>query len=185
MSTVVPSKEPEPISSRSVAERRSGAICQAALRTSAGNICSSVWLRTISMRSCSPLVGSRLGARTGIPTGVARCRAIGSRRRSSSRFQRSSLSGPSSAATEEDSWGSSCSPGFACDSGPPGGRRSRGWWNRPSGCSRAAKDTAARRRSVRSGARCTGARLLRGILITKGYRTVRRMVAQKLTGGAR
>ena len=193
MSTVVPSKQPAPISRRKVAELRSDAMFQAALRTRAGNICSSVCARASAMRSSRPLAGSTGCTNMGMPTGFARSRAIGSRRRSSSRLPRSSPSGLSSAtAPDGDSRGllSSRSPTEDLSSlglrGCPscekaaakgGARGSR------SGRRKAAKEGSVRDRSVRGSSGTRADLRVGAILITKEYRTATKVVAYKVTGG--
>lgn len=194
MSTVVPSNGPEPISRCNVAERRSGAICHAALRTRAGSICSSVCARAKLSRSVNPSVGATaVGGVMMIPAAAARCRAIGSRRRSSSRLQRASSSGtPSAASPDGDSRASRCSSLCSSESS----RWLRGCLSLETGGS---GDARARRVSRWSRSAKRGSRVFRGgmgrrdcgvgmrgeIFITHVSRTAGATVARKATGGVR
>ncbi len=189
MSTVAPSKAPPPISRWRVAERRSPAICHAALRTSAGNTACKVWARASSKRSEVPAAGSTGGGAPAGPHRLANCRAMGSRTRSSSRVPRSPASGSSpSNGPEEDSRSlhSLCASIPGVLSFIPQGCCS--WsdspWVEPR---RRNEANGGARRDA--GMRCAPSRTMalldEGSLITKDNRTVREMVAYKSTGGAK
>ena len=190
MSTVAPSNEPVPISSRSVALHRSGAMCQAALRTRDGSICSRVCARASSMRCCIP-AGASSEARSPIPTGTAICRTSGSRHRLSSIGGRSFASRESSLVpSQRDRVGAAfplsvsacpCDGDVMALRGGRSGRSSSendGWGGFP----RRWRDARAIASPAGWG---TGAwDLRRGFGITKGVRTATGMVAKKMTLGS-
>lgn len=182
MSTVAPSKVPEPISRRSVAERRSASICQAALRTSEGSICSRVWARASSIRCCRPFGGSWLGIEAFMPKGLARCRVSGSRHVSSALGRSGCSRGSDSLSLVERSWVRAWSQraSWTCRVSFGSAKESTTLLRAMGGRSSSAKGMRAFSLEKDAGGG-QEARFALGMLITKEVRTVTRMVAQKTT----
>lgn len=178
MSTVAPSNIPHPISRRSVAERRSASICHAALRTMDGSICSRVWDLASSSRCCSPFESPMGAGSEPMSAGWARCRRSGSRQLSSSGLRLLRLR----CSHGSRSHGSGCDPSLP---GTPWRGVSSGW-NVPI-LLRDASERISSAKGMRAvslvkpqGSRGTFRLVLVGV-ITKEVRTVKRMVAQKMT----
>lgn len=187
MSTVAPSNEPVPISSRSVALHRSGAMCHAALRTRDGSICSRVCARASSMRCWTP-AGASSDARSPMPTGTAICLTSGSRHGLSSMGGRSFASRESSPIPSQRDRVGAVVPLVvsACPCGDVIALRRGFGWSRSEndgwgGFPRTRRAGGATAWPAWRGRGARGFR--RGFGITKGVRTATGMVAKKMTLG--